>query len=399
MTIDGLRGGCDSRVAIAGAGIAGLVLALSLRQQGVSSEVFEQSTDFINHGFGLQLSYNSIHILEHLNVLEELKAKAVCLENMAVRTLEEDALLTCYNFKMRKDSDRTPYLVFKRSEFLEVLRQRCEETSSGSMIGMQPYKVTACRDGEHATVYYEQSVKGVYKTKNYDWFVSAEGAHSKTRIELGGAPPTVTGYRVWRTLAKKKDLSPAFEKKTLNLWLGKGCHVVSYPINSSEINVVYVKKVSHNIPYMTETPFAALSDELLWSVCDRVKELFSASNTVKSWPICISKCYYPTHKHSVALCGDSSAAIKPFLAQGASMAIEDAAVLASLIANLPKEKVLKAYAQKRYPRRQAVALQSSLYGLIHHCVFPINVLRNMTLRAFGESAIKYSTHRLYSDKI
>ena len=53
----------SGRIAIAGAGIAGLTTALALLQQGFQVDVFEQASQLGELGAGLQISPNGSRVL------------------------------------------------------------------------------------------------------------------------------------------------------------------------------------------------------------------------------------------------------------------------------------------------------------------------------------------------
>ena len=64
----------EKRIAIAGAGIAGLATALSLLQQGRKVDVYEQASQLGEVGAGLQISPNGTRVLQSLGLEPALKA-------------------------------------------------------------------------------------------------------------------------------------------------------------------------------------------------------------------------------------------------------------------------------------------------------------------------------------
>ena len=56
----------EKRIAIAGAGIAGLTTALALLQQGFKVDVYEQASQLGEVGAGLQISPNGTKVLQNL---------------------------------------------------------------------------------------------------------------------------------------------------------------------------------------------------------------------------------------------------------------------------------------------------------------------------------------------
>ncbi|WP_345900706.1 FAD-dependent monooxygenase, partial [Martelella sp. UBA3392] len=62
-------------VAIIGAGVAGLNVALALARRGISSDIFEQAEALNEVGAGLQISPNAARCLERVGVLSRLESQ------------------------------------------------------------------------------------------------------------------------------------------------------------------------------------------------------------------------------------------------------------------------------------------------------------------------------------
>jgi salicylate hydroxylase len=87
----------------------------------------------------------------------------------------------------------------------------------------------------------------------------------------------------------------------------------------------------------------------------------------------------------VTLLGDAAHPMLPFLAQGAAMAIEDAAVLAAMVGQSPTDIVgaLRAYEALRQPRTARVQRAARLNDLGYHLAAPAALVRDAVLRALG----------------
>jgi salicylate hydroxylase len=94
-------------------------------------------------------------------------------------------------------------------------------------------------------------------------------------------------------------------------------------------------------------------------------------------------------KGPVALLGDAAHAMLPFAAQGAAMAIEDAAVLAQCLAQEPADfdAALVHYAAKRRPRIARMRRAAQQNGRIYHLAGPMALARNATMRLLGGSRL------------
>ena len=73
------------RIAIAGAGIAGLTAALCFARRGMTVDLFERAPELQEVGAGIQLSPNATRILAPLGVLDRLMPAAVVPEAISIR--------------------------------------------------------------------------------------------------------------------------------------------------------------------------------------------------------------------------------------------------------------------------------------------------------------------------
>jgi salicylate hydroxylase len=87
----------------------------------------------------------------------------------------------------------------------------------------------------------------------------------------------------------------------------------------------------------------------------------------------------------VALLGDASHPMLPFLAQGAGMAIEDAAVLAACLSQQPDKpaRAMRLYEKQRRKRTQRAQETARKQGSIYGRSGPEAAIRNLVLRLMG----------------
>jgi salicylate hydroxylase len=89
-----------------------------------------------------------------------------------------------------------------------------------------------------------------------------------------------------------------------------------------------------------------------------------------------------TDARGIALIGDAAHAMTPFAAQGAAMAIEDAAILAILVATAPDDlpQALARYETLRRPRIRRVARRGAFNHFAWHAPGPLALARNLVLK-------------------
>jgi salicylate hydroxylase len=96
---------------------------------------------------------------------------------------------------------------------------------------------------------------------------------------------------------------------------------------------------------------------------------------------------------SIALLGDAAHAMLPFAAQGAAMAIEDAAVLAKVLSEDPLASgaqvaaALRRYAKLRRPRVTRMQRAARNAGRTYHLTGPVALARDFTIRALGPNGV------------
>lgn len=374
-----------SPILIIGGGVGGLTLALSLAKRGVACQVFEQSAEFSEFGAGIQLSPNAIRRLKLLGLEEKLAAFATAPDKINIHDSIDGAELSHIPLgAMAEARYGAPYRVIARQHLISLL---LEAVSDEPLVELFTSKrlLHLFQDGQSL-------VKAVMEDESvYEGalLIGADGVWSRVRTLLNRQiTPTQTGLIAWRALLPLQEAPALLSKADTNVWLGPAAHLVQYRVAGGEkINLVAVTKGEARPRSWAEDLPAELLFEQIRGWHKPLRRAVMEVGGWQAWPLMLLKPFRPWFKGRAVLMGDACHAIVPFLAQGAAMAIEDAVLLADLIANCEdinredaRDILLTHYEAERYRRCRRV-LSKSIYNLqFYHAKGTLRHVRNGMLR-------------------
>jgi salicylate hydroxylase len=230
-----------------------------------------------------------------------------------------------------------------------------------------------------------------------DALVGADGLWSRTRTQLlGEQRPRVTGHLAYRALVPQLALPQALRTSEVTAWLGPRLHVVQYPVRRGELQnlVVMVQgPAPHDLENWDHAANGADLEAALTGTCTALQQVVrgvvDAGGGWRLWPLCDRPPVRGPAEMArgvVALLGDAAHPMRPYLAQGAGMAIEDAAELQRALAmhDLDVPLRLTRYALNRWQRNARVQARSTRNGRIFHATGPVRWARDASLRLLGE---------------
>lgn len=378
-------------VTIIGAGIAGLTAAIALAQAAqdkrLKIRIYERAEAATEVGAGLQLSPNVTHILRKLGVLDPLMACAGRPENIIMangRTGKQVADIPLGDYAEQRYG--APYIVAHRGDLQAILLAKVQQYDNIDII-------------------FGQEISEI--SNDCDLYIAADGVWSKTKQILGvdtANPTNFSGHIAWRTLIDDEQLVKKYQKST-RVWLGVKSHIVMYPIsNGKKLNfVAFTEGEFKSTDWALDADIDQLEQHLHgWNA--EVSALLDAAQTIKIWPLCAGNPEYQTAKDNILLIGDAAHPTLPYQAQGAAMAIEDAACLANLLYkgaenwHLWDEGILplklRIFEQSRHDRVSKVQQAALDNSKIFHLTPPINWARDLYLRFLTKFARQKLLHRL-----
>jgi len=229
-----------------------------------------------------------------------------------------------------------------------------------------------------------------------DAMVGADGIWSRVRAAVtDDGPPTATGHLAWRSLARLGDLPANLRSPDVTAWLGPRMHMVTYPVRGGEwLNAVCVVqgRLEADVQDWDHAGDAATLEAALGRVGPQVQEQLRAMPGWRLWVLHDRTPMRGAHEMAagrIALLGDAAHPMRPYLAQGAGMALEDARELQRVLSvadgrTIDVPTALKRYALNRWPRCASVQRRSRANGTIFHATGPLRWGRDAAMRLLGE---------------
>ncbi len=373
-------------VLIAGGGIGGLAAALACSRAGWSVQVLEQAAQFGEVGAGVQLGPNVVHVLNGWGLGEALNQ--VCFRPAALQVrsaLSADLLGVLPLGERAARLYGAAYLTVARVDLHAVLLSAVRQRAG----------VALCLDSRVAHIQEDRNTVTVRDTQGRtftaDALVGADGIWSRVRQHmLHDGPARATGHVAYRALVSQAELPDALRSQVVTAWMGPRFHAVQYPVKRGEwLNVVVIVQgnVSGDLQGWNHAASAADLQQHLGAACQPLKALVDAIADWRMWPLCDRAPLQSASEHArgrIALLGDAAHPMRPYLAQGAGMAIEDAHALAqSLTAPDSLEQSLQRYAQARWQRNARVQARAIRNGEIFHMQGLMRMARDASLKLLG----------------
>jgi 2-polyprenyl-6-methoxyphenol hydroxylase-like FAD-dependent oxidoreductase len=364
------------KIAIAGGGIGGMALALSLVDAGITDvDVFESASAVKELGVGINVLPHATRELAELGLLDDLYAVAIPTAELAYYSRhgqriwsEPRGLGAGYNW---------PQFSIHRGELLGILHRALERRLGAARL----------HTGHHLQAFGERS-GGVWAELvdrhsgasrgrvEADLLVGCDGVHSVVRRTLypDEGPPRWNGITMWRGVTVGQ---PFLGGRTMIMVGHFARRVVIYPISRAReaqgqalINWVGEFKTASDQPMPVQdwehratpeeavAPFTTYAFDFL-----DVPAMIRSADAVYRYPM-VDRDPLPTWDHgAVTLLGDAAHPMYPVGSNGASQAIIDARVLARELATQGSvPAAVAAYDAVRRPATAAVVLANRGVG-------------------------------------
>jgi salicylate hydroxylase len=378
-------------VIIVGAGIGGLTAALAIAQRGFRVAIFDQSERLEEIGAGIQLSPNASRILIALGLGKQLAPYIVAPDELRVINAPTARVLA--RAPLGAAIERrygAPYWVIHRSDLQKVLLDAvCANPDVALRLGTRVEDFAL--HGNGVTIAALSS--GQPFEERGIALIGADGLWSSLRRCLGHrSAPCFAHHTAWRALVPADAVVADLRQPAVTLWLGRNAHLVHYPVRNGQlINIIAIFRDDWH-----ESGWSAVGDRAeilarypagIWPALARAA--LAAPRHWHKWALYDRRPLARWGKGAVTLLGDAAHPMLPYLAQGAAMAIEDAAVLGQHLANAPDnpDRAMRLYERQRQRRTARVQRAARRNGIVYHMAGAAGFLRTLALLAMGGSRL------------
>jgi salicylate hydroxylase len=382
---------------IVGGGIGGLATALATARHGHEVIVLERQPEFSELGAGIQLAPNAFGALDRLGVGEEVRDRAVFVEQLRLMDGVTGKLIVrmdlqgefCHRFDK-------PYAVVHRVDMYEPLLRACRHVGSITLrCGCPVQRYERAGTGVAAVLESGERVYGMA-------LIGADGLRSKIRGQLiGDGSPRISGHTIYRSVIPMEDMPEELRLNAATLWMGPNFHIVHYPIAGWEsCNVAAIvdndaRQEMAGLPVPRGEVLNVFAD-----VHPEVRVLLERGRDWRSWSLCDRDPVPNWSDGPVTLLGDAAHPMLPFAAQGAAMALEDAVCLGDVLGD--EQNFVDAFARfsaLRTERTGQVQLISRMMGdRIYHLAGDRAAERNAMLSVLSQTELLDKIDWLYGHK-
>lgn len=345
-------------VAIVGAGIGGLAVAAALRKFFVEPVVYEQAERFTRVGAGIQQSPNALKVHRWLGIEDRLRQVGFAPKSSLNRDGLSGKVSNDHPWGRQVEARYgAPYLTLHRGDLHEALASLVPPQNL--RMGKKLTRIAPA--GPRVQMTFADGSEA-----EADAVIGADGVHSPIRDHVAGPEqPRFTGRLAYRatfpaSLLRGLEIGPSRVK-----WWGRDRHVVVYYITAKRDEIYFTTSQPEKADWMTPESWSMTGDlaemrDAFLSFHSDVQRLLAAAPQVHKWAIYERDPLPVWSKGNVVLLGDACHPMTPYMASGAAMALEDAALLARSIAEAETfEDAFRLYELTRKPRTSLVQAGSS----------------------------------------
>ncbi|MFM0207733.1 FAD-dependent monooxygenase [Paraburkholderia sediminicola] len=371
----------DLKIAIIGAGIGGLTLALALREHGIDAQLYEQTDELREVGAAVALSANATRFYERMGLRAAFDAVCAEIPALIYRDGRSGEVIGQHRGEPSyRQQFGGAYWGVHRADLQAVLSnavglERINLSHRLTDLVQHPDRVSlSFANGRHIDA---------------DLVIGADGARSITRRwMLGYDDALYSGCSGFRGVVSAGHMDLLPDPEAIQFWVGPQGHLLHYPIgDKGDQNFLLVER--HPSPWPSRDWVTTASEgeqlRLFKDWHPAAVQMITAVPISQRWGLFHRPPLGRWSKGRVTLIGDAAHALVPHHGQGANQSIEDAVVLAAQLAKAGPgrwREAQEAYERLRRGRTRKVQYASiSTADVLHLPDGPEAQARNARLRA------------------
>ncbi|KAI1752611.1 FAD/NAD(P)-binding domain-containing protein [Xylaria castorea] len=343
----------DLRISVIGAGMGGLACALAFARKGFKKiDVYETASNLGFVGAGIQLAPNLARVLDRWGCWAQIQAEATTVTSSSIREGSTNKELALVQMGDVSELYGYAHCVGHRASLAGSLFEGCQNepaitfhfsTALENLNTFGPDKVSFTVQPRGGEAYDVET----------DILLAADGIKSPVRTALlrsieSSAEVEDTGQAAYRIMLSRSQM--AHDPEMLELldsdcalrWIGEKRHIVAYPISNKSIYNLSTCQPDTNFAAAPSVTYTTRGDKsamlkVYGDFCPLVLRMLDLvpEGEVCEWRLRSHKPLERWTLGAVTLIGDACHPTLPHLGQGATMAIEDAAVVAECVSAVP----------------------------------------------------------------
>jgi 6-hydroxynicotinate 3-monooxygenase len=300
-----------------------------LQRHGFPVNVYEQAPAFSRIGAGIHLSSNVMLVMRRLGIERTLSDIALHPDAFVSRQWDTGEVLFELPFDPASEARYgAAYINVHRGDLHSVLESALVPATIafGKKLSHIDSSSSAVR------LFFEDGSQA-----EADLVIGADGLNSKVRDHLlGPEKPHYTGHIAHRAIFRATLLN-GLPIRACTKWWGPGHHILVY----------YMTQAREEVYIVTSAPQQEWTSSAAFVPCDRgelvatfdgyhaeLRQVVKAATEITKWPIFDREPVERWSGDRIVLLGDACHPMRPYMAAGAAMAIEDAGILARCIAEI-----------------------------------------------------------------
>lgn len=364
-------------VAVVGGGIGGATVALLLQKAGFDCHVYEKSSEIARVGAGINLYPNGTRVLTSLGLKEQLFKYGLRHKAKVSRDFDTGRVTYSIDTKVLEDLYGAPVLTIHRGDLAQIL-----------ISGLKPGTFHL----DHSLADVEDTGSNVRltfasgKTAMADLVIGADGVNSRIReILLGPEQPTYSGDAIYRALFPISLLNGFRPEDHCKWWADDRRFVLIYDITAGREEAYFLGGAPEPVWGKDDySPMPVTTEHVRQVFHDfhpDVLRVLDGAPSATRWAVLERDPLPLWSRGRVVVLGDACHPMPPYMGQGGSMALEDAAMLARCLQiskSSHPQTAFRLYEANRASRTRRVQLESKKgdwqrYDMDHEWVMAYDV--------------------------